>query len=527
MARLISNLSKRLFTGHDDDAKPNLTSAAAERMKWSPRLGATVPNFNCKTTHGEFTFHEFCKGDPEHPWTILFSHPKDFTPICTTELGCADKMNKEFRQLGIKCIGVSCDPVESHNEWIKDITAFNKIEGEGLYIPIIADTNQNIVKYLGMLDPNETAPEDTDAAKEVPLPARAVLVLDGNCAVRLSLLYPATTGRNFDELLRVVKSLKLAHNHGLSTPVNWKPGEKVVVPLDCSRADAQHKCKNVEEIAVPSGKLYLRFAEDPGLNEKSLIKTPEPNTGKMTPANWAIRLGAKVPNFLCETTQGDFTFHEFCRGDKFGTRFSPRVTKDDTWTLLLSHPADFTPVCTTELGAAHKMCKDFHKLGVKMIGLSCDDVDDHKTWEQDILAYHHIHDKTLNFPIIADKSREISIALGMLDPYTKDDHEGMPATARAVILIDENLEVRWSINYPASTGRNFNEILRSCQSLKLTASNGLGTPANWKPGDRVIVTPKVSTEDAKKDFKHFEQADLPSGKDYLRMVDDPKTYPSH
>ena len=208
----------------------------------------------------------------------------------------------------------------------------------------------------------------------------------------------------------------------------------------------------------------------------------------------AIRLGDTAPNFKATTTEGDIDFYDWM-GDK--------------WAVLFSHPKDFTPVCTTELGAVAKLKLEFEKRGVKVIGLSVDGVQDHKGWSKDI---EETQGARLNFPLIADKDRKISDLYDMIHPNASDTF-----TVRSVFVIDNSKKVRLTITYPASTGRNFDEILRVIDSLKLTSDFKVATPVNWKHGDDVIIVPALSNDEAKQKF--------PAGwkelKPYLRMVPDP------
>jgi len=179
-------------------------------------------------------------------------------------------------------------------------------------------------------------------------------------------------------------------------------------------------------------------------------------------------------------------------------------------------------VCTTELGACHGLAGQFAKLGAKMIGLSCDDTESHNAWSKDVLArLLSSNDDSLAFPLIADSDREIVGALGMLDPEEKTA-EGVPLPARALVILN-GTTVRLTILYPATTGRNFDEVLRVLVSLQLTTNNGLATPVDWKYGERVIVGPPVKTEDAQAKFEEFKIEELPSGKQYLRSVKCPET----
>ena len=226
---------------------------------------------------------------------------------------------------------------------------------------------------------------------------------------------------------------------------------------------------------------------------------------------FSLRLGAVVPNFQYTSTDGQGSFHEYLTGN-------PKCP----WTIVFSHPKDYTPVCTTELAQCHKLAPEFEAMGIKLCGISCDSAEDHHGWTKDVLAFGGTPDcPKLAFPIIADEKRDIVTQLGMLDPLEKDN-AGIPLPARALYIIGANKEVKLALLYPATTGRNFDEIKRICTSLKMTVDLKLATPANWKYGDRAIVAPGLSTEDAKKNFENLKVEDLPSGKGYLRTVDCPK-----
>jgi alkyl hydroperoxide reductase subunit AhpC len=218
---------------------------------FSLRLGATVPNLAVTTTQGDFRLHDFIKSDM--PWTVLMSHPKDFTPVCTTELGRAQSLHEEFKKRGAKLIAVSCDSVSDHQSWSEDITYREKCDCKTLSYPIIADVNKKLVTALGMLDPMEVQ----DGA---PMPARALIVFDQSCTVRLALLYPASTGRNFDEVLRCLDSLNVVSKYGAATPVEWQKGDKIIIPPNINEEEAMSRFKNVHTQSLPSGKEYMRSA---------------------------------------------------------------------------------------------------------------------------------------------------------------------------------------------------------------------------------------------------------------------------
>ncbi|XP_028301293.1 peroxiredoxin-6 [Gouania willdenowi] len=215
-------------------------------------LGDEFPNFQADTTIGPIKFHEFLGSS----WGILFSHPKDYTPVCTTELARAAKLSDEFKKRGVKMIALSVDSVEDHCGWSKDVMAFNNESGSELPYPIIADHKRELSVQLGMLDPDE---RDQDG---VPLTARCVFVIGPDKKLKLSILYPATTGRNFDELLRVIDSLQLTAQKKVATPVDWKPGNEVMVIPSLSDAEAASLFPNgVRCKEVPSKKNYLRFTK--------------------------------------------------------------------------------------------------------------------------------------------------------------------------------------------------------------------------------------------------------------------------
>uniref|UniRef100_A0A4W6CYX1 Peroxiredoxin-6 n=2 Tax=Lates calcarifer TaxID=8187 RepID=A0A4W6CYX1_LATCA len=215
-------------------------------------LGDEFPNFEADTTIGRIKFHDFLGNS----WGILFSHPRDFTPVCTTELACAAKISDEFKKRGVKMIALSIDSVEDHRNWSKDVMAFNSEAESALPFPIIADDKRELSVQLGMLDPDE---RDKDG---MPLTARCVFVIGPDKKLKLSILYPATTGRNFNELLRVIDSLQLTAQKKVATPVDWKPGDKVMVIPSLSEAEATALFPNgVTTKELPSGKKYLRYTQ--------------------------------------------------------------------------------------------------------------------------------------------------------------------------------------------------------------------------------------------------------------------------
>ena len=208
-----------------------------------------------------------------------------------------------------------------------------------------------------------------------------------------------------------------------------------------------------------------------------------------------IRLGDIAPDFTQQSTAGEIRFHEWL---------------GDSWGVLFSHPKTFTPVCTTELGEVARLKAEFDKRGVKVLGLSVDTAEDQKTWEGDIAE---TQGQTVNFPMISDHDRKVADLYGMIHPNASDT-----LTVRTVFIIDPAKKVRLTLTYPASTGRNFEEILRVVDSMKLTDNHKVATPVNWRDGDDVIILPKVPDDEAKRLFPEGWNAQKP----YLRVLPQPK-----
>ncbi len=214
-------------------------------------IGDTAPDFEAETTEGKIRFHEWI-GDK---WAVLFSHPKDFTPVCTTELGYMAKIKPEFDKRGVKIIGLSVDPVDKHSKWADDI---KETQGFAPNYPMIGDVDYNVSKLYGMLpaavsgDPAQRTPADNQTV-------RNVFVVGPDKKVKLILVYPMTTGRNFDEVLRVIDSLQLTAKHKVSTPVNWKQGDEVIIAGSVSDDDA----KKTYPQGWKSPKPYIRIVPQP------------------------------------------------------------------------------------------------------------------------------------------------------------------------------------------------------------------------------------------------------------------------
>ena len=195
------------------------------------RLGDQAPNFQADTTEGPIDFYDW-KGDS---WAVLFSHPRDFTPVCTTELGMVARLKPEFDKRGVKVIGLSVDPNENHEQWARDI---EETQGAADNYPLIADTDYGVAKAYGML-PADTEGESTERTPAQNATLRNVFVVGPDKKIKLVLIYPMTTGRNFDEVLRVLDSLQLTAKHAVATPANWKPGDDVIIAGSVSDDDAR------------------------------------------------------------------------------------------------------------------------------------------------------------------------------------------------------------------------------------------------------------------------------------------------
>ena len=205
------------------------------------RLGDLAPDFTADTTEGTVSFHEWLGGG----WGVLFSHPADFTPVCTTELGEVAKLKKAFADRGVKVLAVSVDPMDSHHEWIKDI---NETQNTTVNFPLIADPDRTVAELYDMIHPGA----DDKAT------VRSVFVVGPDKKIKLTLTYPASTGRNFDEILRVIDSLQLTADHKLATPVNWRAGEDCIIVPAVSDEEAAERFSEVRRI-----KPYLRYTPAP------------------------------------------------------------------------------------------------------------------------------------------------------------------------------------------------------------------------------------------------------------------------
>ncbi len=210
----------------------------------SLRLGDTAPNFKAQTTIGEVDFHEYLGNG----WGVLFSHPADYTPVCTTELGRTAQLSDEFAKRNVKVLAVSVDPLDKHHGWVSDI---NETQNTTVNFPIIADADRNVATLYDMIHPNAS----------VTATVRSLFIIGPDKAVKLIITYPASTGRNFVEVLRVIDSLQLTANHSVATPADWKHGEDVIIVPAVSTEDAIQKFPKGVKVVKP----YLRYTPQPDL----------------------------------------------------------------------------------------------------------------------------------------------------------------------------------------------------------------------------------------------------------------------
>ena len=227
-----------------------MSTATVNETSSIPRINDTAPDFTAETTQGTIQFHDWIGNG----WAILFSHPKDFTPVCTTELGAMAKLQPEFAKRNVKILGLSVDPVSSHSKWALDI---EETQGAKVNYPMIGDPQLKVAKLYGMLpaDAGDTSEGRTPALNAT---VRTVFVVGPDKKIKLQLSYPMSTGRNFDEILRIIDSLQLTAKHSVSTPANWKPGEDVIIGGNVSNEEAQQKFPGFKTI-----KPYLRVTPQP------------------------------------------------------------------------------------------------------------------------------------------------------------------------------------------------------------------------------------------------------------------------
>jgi len=300
-----------------EDVSGDLGTKLIQKEQGTMNLGDVMPNFEADTTVGKIKLHDYFGSG----WGVLFSHPADFTPVCTTELNLVNKYLPEFASRNCKVIALSCDPVDSHRKWAKDVLAYDEATKNSteLAYPIIADEKRVIASQLGMLDAVAKDAEGT------PLTARAVFIVGPDKTVKLSILYPASTGRNFDELIRVLDSLQLTAERKLATPADWEKGQDCIVSTSVSNEDAAKMFPaGVRTVDLPSKKSYLRFTAFPEPAQAAPAEqVPAAAAPPAEPRRNGLNLGDTFPNFTADSTQGKMKFYDFL---------------GSSWGILFSHP---------------------------------------------------------------------------------------------------------------------------------------------------------------------------------------------
>lgn len=452
------------------------------------RLRSTIPDFEMETTHGRVSCHKFV--EQGQPWTIFFSHPQDFTPVCTLELA---QVNEEWDTLwkqGFKIIGLSCDSIANHKAWIRDILAVGGSAGDDLHYPLIADEDRDVVLGLGVLDQTVRSVRSFVAEAR---PARADFFVGPDMRNHVTIIYPMQNGRSLKDLKRTVAALSLVQARpNLGVPACWQPGD-MLVELGSPDEWVPGKAKP-RLVACPSPIPPAARQDVPRPSAEFAF----PNTG-LKPL-FDLRLGSVVPDFDCMTTIGPMSFHDLL------DREPPR-------TCLVSHIRDFHPVCSSQLEASLQLAKELQRHGIKLIGVSADPLQHHEAlWSQP--PYCHAPKEL--FPLIADPDGEILARLGLLDMTGP-----APVPVRAALVIAANKANRLSMMYPSNIGLHTGEILRATRAVFLAADSSVATPNDWEPGDPVLVCQRVSTQTAQSVFKNLRIKDLPSGQPYLRFVDCP------
>lgn len=469
------------------------------------KLGAVVPDFICETSNGTRSFHEVLGSPPA--WTLLFSFGGYFDAVSATELAQLVGLAGEIGRLGVKLIGLSVGGVPAKEErcaWFADVLAVAQRGGADVSewpacVELLADPSGEAATRLGICDASSLG---------LPVVANVLIAIGPEKTCRLCTLYPARIGRDFRETFRTMLSLVVTQDFMLATPVEWQVSDRIIVAPGLSTEVAREKFGSLATTPLPSGKTYLRYVDCPDISAASFQQIVEGASAAPPPAMQPIGdiaangfravLSAEFPDFRCQTTKGDMAFHDF-------------LADGLPWTVLFSHPKDFTPVCTTELGACQSLCNEFAARGVKLIGLSCDSVDDHHAWSRDVLSAKGLQGEALDFPLIGDKDRSIAALLGMLDPL-EQDAEGVPMPARALFLIGPDRRLRFSVIYPATSGRSFSEILRVIDAVGLSERHRVAMPAAWSPGGQVF--PQALVDDG-------SAQSLPSGRLYLNYSDCP------
>jgi len=453
----------------------------AEIVQQGIWLGDEAPDFTLESSEGEINWHEYIKGR----WALLITFPSDLSPVSTSELGRLGQAAGEFKKRGVRLAALSAESVASHRLWIKDAEELYETKVD---FPLLSDTELKVATRYGLLS----------IAEEKLRTARSAVFVGPDRKVKAIATYPDATGRNVKEILRTIDSLQLTAYRLVGTPADWIHGRECVLLPVVTDDDAKVKFPGKE---VRKVRPYLRFIDDPSddkLAEQVLLQAPPlgPAAAKLTKSQHLLRVGDVVPDFSISSTKGDIKWHRFIEG---------------SWAVLFSHPKAKTPICTTELGRVSQLKTEWEKRGVLVASISTDGVPANEEWIKDIDA---LSGCATILPILSDAERKVSVLYGMLNQEHLEA-SGLPLTVRSVFIIGPDKKLKATVIYPASTGRNFDEILRIIDSQQLAAKSPVVTPAEWQPGQPVYVAPSVSTEQARELFP----AGVTVSRPYIRSVD--------
>lgn len=435
----------------------------ASEEKRLRETAAQFPDFECQTTEGTFSFHSYLD---QQEWTVFFTYLQDFKPVCTTEISTCHALLHEFHKRNAQLIGLSCDTLEQHEAWAKDILAAERrVQSDSLGFPLISDENREILDMIGMLDP--VAVSEADG---LPLPSRGLFLIGPGRRTRFSLFYPANTGRNFAEVLRILDSLYVTSSCGVGTPAGWHAGDPVVpnIVLDGTEAAQGGNREQMQKQSWwdPQFLHHVQGKEDEETSASRGQKSSSPS--------FRVQLGAELPDFECESTSVNRTMNFYKHLDQPPTLGG--------WTVIMCWPSDLSPITTSELTVCHEMQLEFYKRGVKLMGLSSNSRDEHRTWCKTVSAFKGDANADLGITIISDESQHVA---GWRTGPSQEQDE----LTRGLLVIDSEKKVRLAMLYPGTTGFNMFEVIRVIDSLLCTSDSSVATPAGWQQGDAFIAEP--------------------------------------
>eukprot|EP00931_Biecheleriopsis_adriatica_P100827 TRINITY_DN76067_c0_g1_i1.p1 TRINITY_DN76067_c0_g1~~TRINITY_DN76067_c0_g1_i1.p1 ORF type:complete len:569 (+),score=68.67 TRINITY_DN76067_c0_g1_i1:87-1793(+) len=520
------------------------------------RVGDTAPDFEAETTKGKLRFHHWMRNH----WSVLFSHPGAFTPVCTTEIGDMALIYPMLRSKGFKLVALSCDSVQRHLQWEKDIVAHFASCGHqiSLDFPIISDPLRDVGILFDAIDTTRNSPDDG-----VNLHARSMFIFDPDKKLQLVVNYPFNVGRDTAELLRICDALLLTSRASVATPASWPDNHSNLVVRgesmqSCvcllptlSERDSRRYFPEHVVFEMPSGRSYMRLATPGALNQvhipawlrwlapaccldgvqawsdtlldhsPSEYKPPDVVLSRQhgsydvqeirkrieqsfARSDGIVRVGDVVPDFTAVSTLGNVSFHDWIEGK---------------WTIVLSHAAAFDPVSTTEVGTLALLSAELDSRGIQAASLSCDSLENLQVWRRDILAHF---DKAIRvtFPMIADPNRAVAIKYGFVDPLSTNAQ-----TSREVLFIGPDKRLKLSMSYPAAVGGNMHEILRAVDAVQLAAREYIATPASWPNNHQqlflrgqamkgAVIVPRQDTDSQQSGIV----VNMPSGKTYMRLA---------